>query len=71
MFTVGQQIAETLRAHFAMSVREAKERAVDALARVGIVNPRARADDYPHHLSGGMRQRAMIAIVRWPASRIC
>ncbi len=62
VFTVGEQISETLRAHFPVSRREAKERAIEALARVGIPAPRQRYDDYPHQLSGGMRQRAMIAI---------
>jgi peptide/nickel transport system ATP-binding protein len=62
VFTVGEQISETLRTHFPVSKREAKERAIDVLARVGIPAPRHRYDDYPHQLSGGMRQRAMIAI---------
>jgi peptide/nickel transport system ATP-binding protein len=62
VFTVGQQIAETIRAHFQTSAKEARERAVEALARVGIPSPRARFDDYPHQFSGGMRQRVMIAI---------
>jgi peptide/nickel transport system ATP-binding protein len=62
VYTVGQQISETLLVHFAISAREAKERAIDALARVGIPAPRQRYDDYPHQLSGGMRQRVVIAI---------
>jgi peptide/nickel transport system ATP-binding protein len=62
VYTVGQQISETLLAHFAISASEAKERAIDALARVGIPAPRQRYDDYPHQLSGGMRQRVVIAI---------
>ncbi|MBV9748450.1 MAG: ABC transporter ATP-binding protein [Acetobacteraceae bacterium] len=62
VFTVGEQIAETLRAHFPLSRRQARERAVDALAQVGIPLPGRRVDDYPHTLSGGMRQRVMIAI---------
>lgn len=62
VFTVGQQLIETLRAHFRMSRREAREKAVDALAQVGIPLPARRVDEYPHQLSGGMRQRVMIAI---------
>jgi peptide/nickel transport system ATP-binding protein len=62
VFTIGDQIAETLRAHFPITAREAKSRAVAALAEVGIPNPAMRAGDYPHQLSGGMCQRAMIAI---------
>ena len=62
VFTVGEQIAETLRAHRGMGKKEARERAVEALAQVGIPLPSRRIDEYPHQLSGGMRQRAMIAI---------
>ncbi len=62
VFTVGQQIGETLRTHFKLGAREARERAVEALAAVGIPLPSKRVDEYPHQLSGGMRQRAMIAI---------
>ncbi|WP_372094975.1 ABC transporter ATP-binding protein [Tistrella mobilis] len=62
VFTIGEQIVETILAHEAVSRREAKERAVDLLARVGIPLPARRAGEYPHQLSGGMRQRAMIAI---------
>jgi len=62
VFTIGTQICETLRTHFKMSRKEARERAIDALAQVGIPAPAERIDDYPHQLSGGMRQRAMIAI---------
>jgi peptide/nickel transport system ATP-binding protein len=62
VFTIGQQIAETIRVHFAVGAREARERAVEALEAVGIPLPRRRFDEYPHQLSGGMRQRAMIAI---------
>ena len=62
VFTVGEQIIETLLAHFPMHRREARERAVAALAQVGIPLPQRRVDDYPHVLSGGMRQRVMIAI---------
>nr|WP_246776568.1 ABC transporter ATP-binding protein [Microvirga sp. VF16] len=62
VMTVGRQIAETLVAHESLSRRAAKERAVELLASVGIPSPARRADDYPHQLSGGMRQRAMIAM---------
>jgi len=62
VFTIGQQIGETIRAHFKVGAREARERAIDALASVGIPLPDRRCDEYPHQLSGGMRQRAMIAI---------
>jgi peptide/nickel transport system ATP-binding protein len=62
VFTVGDQISETLRAHFPLSRSAARDRAVALLDSVGIPMPRRRYDDYPHQLSGGMRQRAMIAI---------
>ena len=62
VFTIGQQIGETLRAHRGMGKKEARERAIEALAQVGIPLPVRRVDEYPHQLSGGMRQRAMIAI---------
>ena len=62
VFTIGQQISETLLAHFDISSAEARNRAVEALIRVGIPEPVLRYNAYPHQLSGGMRQRAMIAI---------
>jgi oligopeptide/dipeptide ABC transporter ATP-binding protein len=59
---VGEQIAEAVRAHQTISRREAWDRAVDALNEVAIPDPARRARDYPHQLSGGMRQRVMIAM---------
>ncbi|MBZ9909459.1 MULTISPECIES: ABC transporter ATP-binding protein [Mesorhizobium] len=60
--TVGEQIAEVLRTHKQCSAREARRQAKAMLDRVGIPDAQRRLDDYPHQLSGGMRQRAMIAI---------
>jgi oligopeptide/dipeptide ABC transporter ATP-binding protein len=59
---VGDQIAEAVTAHAAISKREAWQRSVDALNEVAISDPSRRARDYPHQLSGGMRQRVMIAM---------
>ena len=62
VYTVGSQIAETVALHQAVSKREARERSIDLLAQVGIPNAAQRFDEYPHQFSGGMRQRAMIAM---------
>jgi oligopeptide/dipeptide ABC transporter ATP-binding protein len=62
VFTVGDQIVETVVHHERLGRTAARERAVDMLARVGIPSARQRMDDYPHQLSGGMRQRVMIAM---------
>jgi peptide/nickel transport system ATP-binding protein len=62
VFTVGDQIAEGVRAHFRVSRTEARQRALRLLQEVGIPDPGTRLDAYPHQLSGGMRQRVMIAI---------
>ncbi len=62
VFTVGNQIVESLRKHQKMSKEEAGKKAVDILKMVGIPDPAKRANNFPHEFSGGMRQRAMIAI---------
>ena len=62
VYTVGWQIAEQLRAHEQLSKRQARAQAVSLLAEVGIPNPERRVDEYPHQFSGGLRQRAMIAM---------
>src|SRR5919107_319749 len=62
VFTVGNQIREAIRIHQNLSKSEAQEKTVQVLRDVGIANPERRAKEYPHQFSGGMRQRAMIAM---------
>ncbi len=62
VFTIGDQIAEAVQLHENVSRREAWNRAVEMLKRVGIPDPMRRAEEYPHQMSGGMRQRVMIAM---------
>ena len=62
VFTIGEQIAETLRLHERMNARDARDRSIEILRLVQMPSPEKRAGEYPHQLSGGMRQRAMIAI---------
>jgi len=62
VFTIGSQIAEAITLHRKISAREARERVIESLRLVGIPNPPERVGDYPHQLSGGMRQRVMIAM---------
>ena len=61
-YTVGAQIAEAYLVHNDVGKKVARKHAIDMLGRVGIPQPAARVDDYPHQFSGGMRQRAMIAM---------
>ena len=61
-FKVGDQIVEAIRAHQSLSKKDAMEQAIDMLRRVGLSRPDERARQYPHEFSGGMRQRAMIAM---------
>jgi oligopeptide transport system ATP-binding protein len=62
VLTIGRQIREALQTHFDLEKAQAKARAVELLAQVGIPSAKTRVDDYPHQFSGGMRQRAMIAM---------
>jgi len=62
VYTVGEQIAEALRLHRKLSRKEARQATIEAMREVAIPDPARRVDDYPHQLSGGMRQRVMIAM---------
>ena len=62
LYRVGWQIVEAIRAHERIGKSEARLRTIELLRRVGIPRPESRVDDYPHQFSGGMRQRAMIAM---------
>ena len=61
-YRVGAQLVEAVRAHHDVSKKAARDRAIEMLQLVGIPEPRTRVDSYPHEFSGGMRQRAMIAM---------
>jgi len=60
--SIGNQVTEGLMLHLGLNKQQAREKAIELLANVGIANPETRIDSFPHQLSGGMRQRAMIAI---------
>ena len=62
LFTVGEQLIETIRVHLELDEGQARRRAIELLAEVGIPAPEVRIDSYPHHFSGGMRQRVVIAL---------
>jgi len=62
LYTIGQQLEETILTHLDLSPRAARERALSLLREVGIPAPEARYGNYPHHFSGGMRQRVVIAL---------
>ena len=62
VLTIGRQIREALETHFDMDRKAANARAAELLEQVGIPSPEAASRDYPHQFSGGMRQRAMIAM---------
>jgi peptide/nickel transport system ATP-binding protein len=66
VMTIGEQIAESRRLHFGASRRQAREDALALLRQVGIPDPQNRLNNYPHEFSGGMRQRAMIAVALAP-----
>ncbi len=62
VYTIGKQISEAVRLHTNLGAREGRKRAIEMLTLVGIPSPERRVDEHPHQLSGGMRQRAMIAM---------
>jgi len=70
VLTIGEQIIETLLRHTSLSRKEARERSLKLLEQVEIASPKEKLDQYPHQLSGGMRQRAMIAMALSCSPRI-
>jgi len=62
LFTLGEQLIETIQVHLGIDDGQARRRAIELLAEVGIPAPEVRIDSYPHHFSGGMRQRVVIAL---------
>jgi len=62
VFSIGDQVSEAIRWHESLGPAAARDRAIEMLTKVGIPSPKRRLDDYPHQLSGGMRQRVMIAM---------
>ena len=62
LYTVGEQLVETIRTHAPLSAAQARAKAIDLLAEVGISAPEKRIDSYPHQFSGGMRQRVVLAL---------
>ena len=62
LYTIGEQLIETIRRHLPMNEAQARQRAIDLLAEAGIPSPETRIDSYPHQFSGGMRQRVVIAL---------
>jgi peptide/nickel transport system ATP-binding protein len=62
LYSIGQQLEETILTHLPLTRAQARERALALLAEVGIPAPEARYQNYPHHFSGGMRQRVVIAL---------
>ncbi|NCX88379.1 MAG: ABC transporter ATP-binding protein, partial [Betaproteobacteria bacterium] len=62
LFTVGRQLTDTIQTHLPFSYTQARQRAIELLARTGISAPEVRVDHYPHQFSGGMRQRVVIAL---------
>ena len=62
VLSIGRQLTETLETHFGLTREDADKRAIELLGLVGIAEPERRLTQYPHHFSGGMRQRVMIAM---------
>lgn len=70
LYTVGQQLIETITTHLDLSQSQARARAIELLAQTGIPAPEARIDQYPHQFSGGMRQRVVIALALAAAPKL-